>query len=194
LFTTSDNTIGGDASEIASGAVNGRWKDSPYVTTSALVDGGSVLAANIGQELWIEFSTPYNASTAYAFVDAVRLIASSNLVNIVNTGVANCTHESASLRASLDARQSVVTVSAYWSTNNNVGAEWLADDSASSSLMGSYTNVSSLPLVKSVNNLLPSTDYYYTFVASNVAAQTWADRNGSFTTSERPAGTVLILR
>jgi hypothetical protein len=107
---------------------------------------------------------------------------------ITNTGAVNILAESADLVAELDATQSVFTVTAYWSTNDNAdGAAWLADGSASSEVLGSFTNVMDHEVTLSIDSLTASTTYYYTMLAGNASTNLWATPNATFITLDPPA-------
>jgi hypothetical protein len=81
LFTTSDNTTGGTVSEIFVSAVTGHAQGAGYQTDLDLTGIGTLQAASIGQDLWIEFwsSTAVgvvgDAPGEFARVDDVRLTA-----------------------------------------------------------------------------------------------------------------------
>jgi hypothetical protein len=107
-------------------------------------------------------------------------------VGIANS-VTNIRAYSADLVGTLDATQSVFTVSVYWSTNsaNTNAATWLTDLSASNALIGTYTNVMEKSLTKSLSGLTRGETYYYTFVATNAATNMWAATT-NFTTDATP--------
>ena len=63
-------------------------------------------------------------------------------IGVTNTPAANVTQLTADLRGELDATQSVFTVTAYWSTNDNAdSAAWLVDGTKGSAVVGAFTNV-----------------------------------------------------
>jgi hypothetical protein len=75
LFTTSDNTASGTVTVFATGSISGRAGDSAIVSSDFVTDsftGLSTLAANIGQELWIEISAN-SADQSFARLDNVTL-------------------------------------------------------------------------------------------------------------------------
>lgn len=74
LLTTSDDTVGGTVSVIASGAASGKIGDgSQWDTSLVLNDGGTVNPASFGKELWVEL-TGVAGPNKYAKVDMVRLM------------------------------------------------------------------------------------------------------------------------
>ena len=104
-------------------------------------------------------------------------------LSITNTVATNITADSADLVGTLDATQSVFTVTVYWSTNNNADSTaWLADGDAASMAVGTYTNVTGLSVTGSVSSLTGGTTYYYTMAATNAATNLWASPNVGFTT------------
>jgi autotransporter-associated beta strand protein len=108
-------------------------------------------------------------------------------LDIRNTVAANSTATMADLGGVLDATQSVFTVTAYWSSNNNVdAAAWLADGDASSVPGGTYTNVLGQSVAGAATGLLPDTLYYYTLLAVNAATNLWATPNASFVSDRAP--------
>lgn len=54
LFTTSDDTLSGVLTAVASGTVTGR-ASTLYPTATVLTGGGTVTAPNVGRDLWVEF-------------------------------------------------------------------------------------------------------------------------------------------
>jgi len=73
LFTTDDNTVGGNATAILSGTVSGAI-ESDGKQTESLSGVGTIVGANVGQDLWVVFN--HNAADAsFARVDNVRLSA-----------------------------------------------------------------------------------------------------------------------
>jgi hypothetical protein len=105
-------------------------------------------------------------------------------MGVINTGATGITGNSAQLEGVLNATQAVFTVFAYWSTNNNASSsEWLADASASSVLVGTYSNMSGQSLAAAVGSLSSGVTYYYTMMATNVSTSIWAEANESFTTT-----------
>lgn len=54
IFTTSDDTLAGTMTTIASGSITGR-ASTLYPTATPLTGGGTVTAPNVGRDLWIEF-------------------------------------------------------------------------------------------------------------------------------------------
>ena len=104
-------------------------------------------------------------------------------LGIINQPATTVLAYSADLVGTLDATQSVFTVSVYWSTNENTNAAaWLGDPTASNALIGTYTNVGGQSLTNALSNLTRGETYYYTFVATNAATNMWATPTASFTT------------
>jgi hypothetical protein len=104
-------------------------------------------------------------------------------VGVANTTATNLTATTADLLGRLDAPQSVFAVRVYWSTSNNVTqAEWEADNTASSAVLGTYTNVVGLSLSNRVSSLTSETQYYYAYMASNAETNIWALPRGAFET------------
>jgi autotransporter-associated beta strand protein len=93
----------------------------------------------------------------------------------------------ATLQGTLDATNSILTVTAFWSTNNNTNAvEWLADVDADSAAVGTYTNVDDHAISTPAGSLSGATVYYYTFRASTPQTNLWAAANASFETAGPP--------
>jgi len=82
-------------------------------------------------------------------------------VNIANQPVANVGTTAADLQGALNATQSVFTVYAFWSTNNNLTAsDWTNDTSKLTAEVGTYTNVVGEALVVPASGLdTVPTDY-----------------------------------
>jgi hypothetical protein len=107
---------------------------------------------------------------------------------IANATATNIATTAADLVGTLDATQSVVTVTVYWSTNDNADSTaWLADGDAASMAVGTYTNVTGLSVTGSVSSLTGGTTYYYTMAATNAATNLWASPNVGFTTIDPDA-------
>jgi autotransporter-associated beta strand protein len=103
------------------------------------------------------------------------------------TSASNIQATSATLDGILNATQSVFTVTAFWSTNNNTNAvEWSADGDADSALIGTYTNVSGQAISASAGSLTGATTYYYTFRASTPQTDHWSSTNATFETAGPP--------
>ncbi len=104
-------------------------------------------------------------------------------VGIDNTAAANLTTTSADLVGTLYGEDSVFDVSVYWSaTDNPNAAAWLADGGASSTPIGSYTNVAAHSVTGAVGSLTAGERYYYTMLATNAATNIWATPNAVFYT------------
>ncbi len=97
------------------------------------------------------------------------------------TAAATITATTADLQGTLNAPDSIFTVTAYWSTNSLDATTW-ADGNDGSFEIGYFTNVTAHPLSVPVTDLLEATEYFYTFRASNPATNLWAE-NASFTTA-----------
>lgn len=76
LFTTSDNTSGGTVSEIAIGSVSGKNASTlpltNWTTANVLIEGGTIIGANVGQQLFVEFYEA-NGLNQFARLDKVVL-------------------------------------------------------------------------------------------------------------------------
>ena len=107
-------------------------------------------------------------------------------VGIENTGATNVGMTSADLLGTLDGTGSVFDVIVYWGTNDNAGAAWLSDGTASKMTLGTYTNVTGQSLTGSVSLLTSGTIYYYTMMASNEITTIWAASNVIFGTDGPP--------
>jgi len=123
----------------------------------------------------------YGISTAYPTYEPPAAI------GIASTAAENIGETTADLVGTLDATQSVFEVTVFWSTSNNVdAAAWLADGTASSALIGTYTNVTGQSVSHSVGSLANGATYYYTMRASNDATNLWASPNATFITASAP--------
>jgi hypothetical protein len=105
-------------------------------------------------------------------------------MGISNTTASAITANSAQVEGVLNTTQAVFSVYAYWSTNDHASSTaWLADASASSVLVGTYSNISDQSLAAVVGGLSPGTTYYYTMMGTNAVTSIWPETNGSFMTS-----------
>ena len=108
-------------------------------------------------------------------------------IAVTNTAVSSVGATSADLSGTLNATGSVFDVYAYWSTTDNAdGDAWLADGTASSALVGSYTNVVGQALSGTMSPLTPGTTYYCTLRAMNAGTNLWGSPNISFETVGAP--------
>jgi autotransporter-associated beta strand protein len=140
-----------------------------------------VLDTNELEQVGGYLASKYGLSTAYPPA------APSAGVAMANTHATNIAATTAELVGSLDATQSVFTVSAYYSTNNNAdAAAWLADGDAASVEVGTYTNAVGQSVVASVSSLVGGSTYYYTMLAANAATNIWAAPNLSFFVDRAP--------
>jgi hypothetical protein len=117
---------------------------------------GGYLAAKYG------ITTAYPATGSLANKDATAL-----------------TTNSAALNATLMCNGSNYNVVAYWGPVNGgmTPANW-----ANSTAIGSWNNVASTNLSRTLTNLAPGTTYYFTFRATNTTQTIWAASPLSFTT------------
>ena len=116
-------------------------------------------------------ATKYGLTTAYPPGSA-----SLGIFNAPQTGLS---HTSATFNATLSATQSVFDVYVYWGTNNggvSAGA-W-----GNTNFIGSYTNIAFTDLGFDATGLTHGTEYHYTFLAQNAAADTWASPSITFMT------------
>jgi hypothetical protein len=83
------------------------------------------------------------------------------------------------MNGTLDATQAVFDVYLYWGTSDGgtTPGAW-----ANTNYIGSYSDMSSIDLGFTTNDLTLGTTYYYTFMAQNVATNMWASPSESFTT------------
>jgi hypothetical protein len=104
--------------------------------------------------------------------------------SIENASASDVTATAAELNGSVLAIDSVMTVHAYWSTNNHATpAAWLEDGTAGSAVVGIFTNPATLSVSVIANALSQGTTYYYTLLAANAVTNLWAAPSVSFTTS-----------
>ena len=98
-------------------------------------------------------------------------------VGVANSGISGLIPGQVDLGGILYATQSVYDVWVYWATNDHGtnATAWLADPSAGSQYMGSFTNVASNALSHTVTGLVPAVTYYYTYHATNLAEEAWDD-------------------
>lgn len=70
LFTTDDNTSGGNITMIAQGSVDGFATDTGFTIEESFSGIGSVAGASVGQELWIEFAYDTSSYTTSSDMNA----------------------------------------------------------------------------------------------------------------------------
>ena len=102
--------------------------------------------------------------------------ATGSLANRAATGITN---NSAAINATLMCNGTNYDVTAYWGPEDG-GIN--PNNWANSASIGSWTNVASIDLNRTLTNLAPGTTYYYTFRASNATSTIWASPAQSFTT------------
>jgi hypothetical protein len=124
----------------------------------------------------------YGITTAYP--------ATGSLANRPATAI---TPTSAALNATLKCNGNNYDVVAYWGPVNGGmnPANW-----ANSAAVGSWSNVASININRTLTNLVLGTTYYYTFRASNATHTVWAAAPMSFTTSssvDPPIATTTAL-
>ena len=96
------------------------------------------------------------------------------------TSATNITGTTADLQGTLDAPDSVFTVTAYWSTNSLDETTWAAEHDGYLPV-GTFTNQVGYALTAPATGLLAGTEYFYTFSASNAVTNIWAE-NANFET------------
>ena len=114
----------------------------------------------------------------------VRLgsIASAGAI-IAVTHATNILSSTADLQGTLNGPDAVFTVTAFWSESNNVAsAEWLGDTTASSDVIGTFSNQSAYAVNGSASSLSAGTTYYYTLRAHNAFTNHWTATNATFDT------------
>ena len=104
--------------------------------------------------------------------------------SLANKAANAITPTSAALNATLMCNGSNYDVVAYWGPVNGGmnPANW-----ANSAVVGSWSNVASIDINRTLTNLIPRTSYHYTFRASNAAHTVWAAAPMSFTTASSVA-------
>jgi autotransporter-associated beta strand protein len=123
----------------------------------------------------------YGIGTTYSYSPASAIV-------VAPTSASDIEVTTATLGGTLDSTQSVFTVTAFWSTNNNAGsAAWLADGAASSAAAGTFTNVINHSISAAAGSLSGATTYYYTFRASNPQTNVWSTANANFETAGPPS-------
>ena len=110
----------------------------------------------------------YGLTTAYP--------ATGSLANRAATGITN---SSAAINATLMCNGTNYNVTAYWGPEDG-GIN--PNNWANSASIGSWTNVASIDLNRTLTNLVPGMTYYFTFRASNATDTIWASPAQSFTT------------
>ncbi|MCX6873046.1 MAG: DUF6288 domain-containing protein [Verrucomicrobia bacterium] len=102
--------------------------------------------------------------------------ATGSLANRAATGITN---SSAAINATLMCNGTNYDVVAYWGPEDGGinPTNW-----ANSAMIGSWTNVASIDLNRTLTNLAPGTTYYCTFRATNATGTIWATPAQSFTT------------
>jgi Peptidase family C25/Propeptide_C25/Calx-beta domain len=110
------------------------------------------------------------------------VITVSSLTTLLSLAPESVSATNATLRASLHTSSTNYNVTVYYGTSNggtNAGS-W-----ALSKYVGSWTNAAT-NLSCMVSSLLPETDYWYTFMASNATTTFWATPSVAFTTLADP--------
>ena len=124
-----------------------------------------------------------------SFVEYGEVIKDEVIKNVTPTTFSST---NATLTATLQAPGTNYDVSVYWSTNNNLtDTDWSNDLSASNEVVDSYNDVAETNIEHDISGLIPQTDYYFTFVATNVSTNIWATPNGEFTTLSSLAAPVV---
>ncbi len=102
--------------------------------------------------------------------------ATGSLANRAATGITN---NAAATQRHADVQRANYDVTAYWGPEDGGinPTNW-----ANSASIGSWTNVASIDLNRTVTNLAPGTTYYFTFRATNGSTTIWATPAQSFTT------------
>jgi hypothetical protein len=113
--------------------------------------------------------------------------------SLANKAANAITPTSAALNATLKCNGNNYDVVAYWGPVNGGmnPANW-----ANSAAVGSWSNVASININRTLTNLVLGTTYYYTFRASNATHTVWAAAPMSFTTSssvDPPIATTTAL-
>ena len=107
----------------------------------------------------------------------------STPLRIDNLAATSISSNTATFNGTLSATNSVFDVYVFWGTGDggtNLGS-W-----ANTNHMGSYTNVASTNISFAAGSLASGTEYFYTFLATNVSAGIWAEPSESFSTLEEP--------
>jgi len=108
----------------------------------------------------------------------------TDVTNIYALSATDITDTRADLNATINATESVFTVTAYVSGNNNAdAAAWEADDTAVSQVIGTFAYPAEVALSWEATNLVGDTQYYFTFHAEDTIGNDdiWA-KNASFIT------------
>ena len=129
--------------------------------TNALSSGDASLVGGY-------LAAKYGIATSYP--------ATGSLANKATTAI---TSTSAVLNATLMCNSSNYNVIAYWGPVNG-GLN--PNNWATSTAVGSWNNVASTNISRTLTNLLPGTTYYFTFAASNATHTVWAAAPLSFAT------------
>jgi len=110
-------------------------------------------------------------------------------LTLENTSVSNVTAGAAYLNATLYAPLQRYDVRVYWgrSDHGTNKSAWIADGGGA--MVGSYTNVSGARLTCRTTGLDLTTNYYYTFYASNAVEDIWAQPAVQFETFGVPTVT-----
>ena len=139
---------------------------------------------------WIYRDTQGQTGSRHFYALSEPLTISYTAVDVVNGVASNVSATSADLGGTVSAPVGqTLDVSVYWSTNDNAdAAAWLADTSASSAVVGSYTDVVTQQISYATGSVLsPGTVYYYTFRGTNADVTVWASPNTQFGTVGQPA-------
>jgi hypothetical protein len=159
------------------GTRNDEWSSGRYRTAEVIAFNSELSStdqSNVGSYL----STKYGIDTTY---DDFYIAEDLSITNTVATNILSTTAE---LQGVLHGPGSVFTVRAYWSKYaNDSAADWVTDVTASSVIVGTYTNVSTQAVSVPVSGLDRSSTYYYTLRAYNEAVNIWASPEVSFATS-----------
>ncbi|MCX6926946.1 MAG: LamG domain-containing protein, partial [Verrucomicrobia bacterium] len=122
---------------------------------------------------------------AYVYQNGVSLPIPAALAATAATGI---TTTSATLNGTLACTGTNAAVLALW---NRVNGGTNAALWTNSAYVGSWTNVASTNLSLQVSGLIPQTQYYFTFRATNSAYNVWATNVQSFATLAPPPPPVL---
>lgn len=89
IFTTSDDTLAGTLTTIASGTITGRTTPA-YPTATVLTGGGTVTGPNVGRDLWVQFYISSGNVTNDEYLNIDNVVLSVETIPEPSTAVLVC--------------------------------------------------------------------------------------------------------
>ncbi|MEM7393667.1 MAG: SdrD B-like domain-containing protein, partial [Verrucomicrobiota bacterium] len=130
-----------------------------------------------------------SANSEMAALDNIRILGDPRPSPVINSPATAISGSTADLNVLFDGTNEVFHVSVYWGLTNGgaISTNW-----ANSALVGTFTNQLPTNLTHGVTGLIPNTNYWFTWRATNSSLDTWANPSLSFFTEDRDiVGTVI---